>query len=398
MLKTPPRSSLDEDLRARLDARESHAIRRRLRPISSRIGPRIVVDGRSILQFCSNDYLGITSHPAVTRAAEMALDRYGTGAGSARLVVGTSSPHCELEEALAQLKQTEAALALSSGYHANTGVLPALAGSEDRIFSDALNHASIIDGCRLSRAATKIYRHNDVEHLTTLLSATGTSRRRVIVTESVFAMDGDLAPLSELASVAKQYDALLVVDEAHATGVFGSQGGGLVQELELEAHVDVQIGTLSKAIGALGGYVAGSQTLIDTLINEARTFIYTTALPPSVAASATAAIKVIIQEPERREQLWQHARFLRKALAAAGYHINPGNSPILPVMVGDAAQAVALSNALLTHGVLVSAIRPPTVPTGTARLRVTPMATHTENDLEQAVDAFIAAGRDTGYL
>lgn len=398
MFKTPPRSSLDEDLRARLDALESHSIRRQLRPISSGIGPRIVVDGRSILQFCSNDYLGITSHPAVTRAAEMALSRYGTGAGSARLVVGTSSPHCELEEALAQLKQTEAALALSSGYHANTGVLPALAGSEDRIFSDALNHASIIDGCRLSRAATKIYRHNDVEHLTTLLSATGTSRRRVIVTESVFAMDGDLAPLSELASVAKQYDALLVVDEAHATGVFGSQGGGLVQELELGAHVDVQIGTLSKAIGALGGYVAGSQTLIDTLINEARTFIYTTALPPSVAASATAAIQVIIQEPERREQLWQHARFLRKALDAAGYHINPGNSPILPVMVGDAAQTVALSNALFTHGVLVSAIRPPTVPTGTARLRVTPMATHTENDLEQAVDAFIAAGRDTDYL
>ncbi len=211
-------------------------------------------------------------------------------------------------------------------------------------------------------------------------------------------MDGDLAPLSELASVAKQYDALLVVDEAHATGVFGSQGGGLVQELELGAHVDVQIGTLSKAIGALGGYVAGSQTLIETLINEARTFIYTTALPPSVAASATAAIQVIIQEPERREQLWQHARFLRKALDAAGYHINPGNSPILPVMVGDAAQTVALSNALFTHGVLVSAIRPPTVPTGTARLRVTPMATHTEDDLEQAVDAFIAAGRDTDYL
>ena len=398
MFKTPPHSSLDEDLRARLDARESHAIRRQLRPISSGIGPRIVVDGRSILQFCSNDYLGITSHPAVTRAAEMALARYGTGAGSARLVVGTSSPHCELEEALAQLKQTEAALALSSGYHANTGVLPALTGSEDMIFSDALNHASIIDGCRLSHAATKIYRHNDVEHLATLLSATGTIRRRVIVTESVFAMDGDLAPLSDLANVAKQYDALLVVDEAHATGVFGSHGGGLVQELELGAHVDVQIGTLSKAIGALGGYVAGSQTLIDTLINEARTFIYTTALPPSVAASATAAIQVITQEPERREQLWQNTRFLRKALDAAGYHINPGNSPILPVMIGDAAQTVALSNALFTHGVLVSAIRPPTVPTGTARLRVTPMATHTENDLEQAVDAFIAAGHDTDYL
>ena len=398
MFKTPQRSSLDDDLRTHLDARESDATRRELRPISSGIGPRIVVNGQSILQFCSNDYLGIASHPVVTRAAEKALSRYGTGAGSARLVVGTSSPHCELERAIAQLKQTEAALALSSGYHANTGVLPALAESEDVIFSDALNHASIIDGCRLSHATTNIYRHNDVGHLTTLLSAAGTARRRFIVTESVFAMDGDLAPLSALANIAKDYDALLVVDEAHATGVFGSHGGGLVQELELGAHVAVQIGTLSKAIGALGGYVAGSQILVDTLINEARTFIYTTALPPSVAASATAAIQVIIQEPERREQLWKHARFLRNALGAAGYHINPGNSPILPIMVGDAAKTVALSDALFKRGVLVSAIRPPTVPTGTARLRVTPMATHTQTDLEQAVDAFIAVGQNTGYL
>ena len=200
MVKTPPASSLDDDLRTHLDARESAAIRRHLRPISSRMGPRIMVDGQSILQFCSNDYLGITSHPEVTRAAEVALSRYGAGAGSARRVVGTSSPHAKLELALAQLKQTEAALALSSGYHANTGVLPALTTSEDVIFSDALNHASIIDGCRLSHATTNIYRHNDVEHLATLLSAAGTARRRFIVTESVFAMDGDLAPLSALAN------------------------------------------------------------------------------------------------------------------------------------------------------------------------------------------------------
>ena len=398
MVNTPPASSLDDDLRRHLDARESAAIRRHLRPISSGMAPRIVVDGQSILQFCSNDYLGITSHPEVTRAAEAALSRYGTGAGSARLVVGTSSPHSKLEQALAQLKQTEAALALSSGYHANTGVLPALTTSEDVIFSDALNHASIIDGCRLSHATTKIYRHNDIEHLATLLSTTSTARRRFIVTESVFAMDGDLAPLSALVSIAKKHDAQLVVDEAHATGIFGADGGGLVQELELGTHIAVQIGTLSKAIGALGGYVAGSQTLIDTLINEARTFIYTTALPPAVAASATAAIQVIIQEPERRKQLWNHTTFLRNALGGAGYHINPGNSPIIPVMVGDAAITLALSNALFEHGVLVSAIRPPTVPAGTARLRVTPMATHTQTDLEEAVDAFRAVGRDTGYI
>ncbi len=398
MGKTPLTSSLDDDLRAHLNARESAAIRRHLRPISSGMAPRIVVDGQSILQFCSNDYLGIASHPMVTRAAKLAVSRYGTGAGSARLVVGTSSPHSKLEQAIAQLKQTEAALALSSGYHANTGVLPALTTSEDVIFSDALNHASIIDGCRLSHAATKIYRHNDVEHLVSLLSTAGPTRRRLIVTESVFAMDGDLAPLSALVSIAKDYDALLIVDEAHATGIFGPHGGGLVQELKLGADIAVQIGTLSKAIGALGGYVAGSQILIDTLINEARTFIYTTALPPSVAASATAGIQVIIQEPERREQLWNHTRFLRKELGAAGYQINPGNSPIIPVMVGDAATTVALSNALFKLGVLVSAIRPPTVPAGTARLRVTPMATHTQNDLEKAVDAFITVGRDTGHL
>ena len=398
MVKTSQHPSFDDDLHTHLDERESDAIRRRLRPISSGIGPRIVVDGQSILQFCSNDYLGITSHPVVTRAAEMALSRYGTGSGSARLVLGTSSPHSELEQAITRLKQTEAALAFSSGYHVNTGVLPALTASEDIIFSDALNHASIIDGCRLSHATTNIYRHNDVEHLATLLSAAGTARRRFIVTESVFAMDGDLAPLSALANLAKKYDALLVVDEAHATGVFGSHGGGLVQELGLGARVTIQIGTLSKAIGALGGYVAGSQTLIDTLINEARTFIYTTALPPSVAASATAAIQVITQEPERREQLWKHARFLRNKLRAAGYHINPGNSPILPIMIGDAAKTMALSDALFKHGVLVSAIRPPTVPTGTARLRVTPMATHTETDIAQALDAFITVGRNTGYL
>ncbi len=398
MVGTTRRSSLNEALAARLEERETRAVRRHLRPIASGIGPRVTIDGRSVLQFCSNDYLGLAAHPAVTGAAAEALAAYGTGAGAARLVVGTSSSHVTLEHAIAQLKRTEAAVVLASGYHANTGVLPALTGPEDIIFSDALNHASIIDGCRLSRARVEIYRHADAAHLESLLAASTDARRRVIVTETVFAMDGDLAPLRDLVALAARHDASLVVDEAHATGVFGPRGGGLVDALGLEDAVEVQIGTLSKAIGALGGYVAGSRALIDTVVNDARTFIYTTALPPAIAAAAHAAIGLIAREPERRARLLSHAAMLRAQLSAAGFRVSAGESPILPVIIGDAAAAIAMSDALLDRGVLVPAIRPPTVPAGTARLRVTPMATHTDADLAEAVDVFIAAGRATGQL
>lgn len=397
MVDTARGSTLDHLLQARLEDHEKRAVRRRLRALDSGIGPRVVIDGRSVIQLCSNDYLGLAAHPAVKRAAADAALAYGAGAGSARLIVGTSAPHEALERELARLKQTEAALVLSSGYHANVGVLPALAGAEDVIFSDELNHASLIDGCRLSRAAVRVYRHGDIDHLERLLREVDVSRRRLIVTETVFGMDGDLAPLAELVPVARRHDAWLVVDEAHATGVFGRRGGGLVSELGLTEAVDVQIGTLSKALGSLGGYVAGSRTLVDWVTNAARTFVYTTALPPAAAAAARAAIAVLETEPERRDRIWSHTAWLRERLAALGYVLGPTRSPILPVLVGDAETAVRLGDALLARGVLAPAIRPPTVPEGTARLRVAPMATHTTDDLAEAVDAF-AAARETVRL
>ena len=385
-------------LQARLEDRDLHAIRRRLRPLDTGIGPRVVVDGRSVIQLCSNDYLGLATHPAVTRAAADAALEHGAGAGSARLIVGTSPPHAALERDLARLKQTAAAVVLSSGYHANTGVLPILAGADDVIFSDELNHASLIDGCRLSRAAVRVYRHGDPEHLERLLHENPGFRRRLVVTETLFGMDGDLAPLADLVAVARRHEAWVVVDEAHATGVFGRHGGGLVSQLGLTDSVDVQIGTLSKALGSLGGYVAGSEALIDWVVNAARTFIYTTALPPAAVAAARAAIAVLAAEPERRDRLWSHATLLRERLTAIGFRLGPSRSPILPVLVGSAETAVRLGDALLAQGVLAPAIRPPTVPDGTARLRVTPMATHTTDDLAAAVDAFATAGRETGDL
>ena len=398
MVDTAQRSSLDRMLQAGLDARDRRAIRRRLRPLDGGIGPRVVIDGRSVIQLCSNDYLGLAAHPAVTRAAAEAALEYGAGAGSARLIVGTSAPHAALERDIAELKQTEAAVVFSSGYHANAGVLPILAGAEDVIFSDGLNHASLIDGCRLSRAAVRVYRHADADHLDRLLRDADGFRHRLIVTETVFGMDGDLAPLADLVALARRHDAWIVVDEAHATGVFGRNGGGLVSQLRLTETVDVQIGTLSKALGSLGGYVAGSAALIDWVVNAARTFIYTTALPPAAVGAARAAIALLTAEPERRDRLWAHATWLREHLTRIGFRLGPSRSPILPVLVGDAEAAVRLGDALLAHGVLAPAIRPPTVPDGTARLRVTPMATHTADDLAGAVDAFAAAGRETGHL
>ena len=390
--------SLTDALAARLAEREARAIRRRLRPLARTAGPYVECDGRRLLQCCSNDYLGLASHPSVTRAAAEAAATYGAGAGSARLVAGTSTLHAALEDDIARLKGTEAALVFSSGYHVNAGVLPAIAGDGDVILSDALNHASLIDGCRLSRAAVQVYRHNDARHLEELLRNAGRFRHRVIVTESVFAMDGDLAPLADIAAAARRHDAWLVVDEAHATGVFGPTGGGLVEQLGLTGDVDVQVGTLSKALGSLGGFAAGSRTLIDWVLNAARTFVYTTALPLPVVAAARAAIAVMHAEPERQAQLWANAATLRASLEGAGFTLAASASPILPVLVGDADAAVRLADALLERGVLVPAIRPPTVPEGTARLRVTPMATHTDEDLATAAAAFVDASHATGVI
>lgn len=398
MVGTTRRLPLDQALGARLGDRDQHGLRRRLRILSGGSGPRVMLDGRSVIQLSSNDYLGLASHPALTRAARDAAEQYGIGAGSARLVGGTTDLHAALEADIATLKRTDAAVVLSTGYHVNAGVIPALVGEGDQIFSDALNHASLIDGCRLSAAQVSRYRHVDADHLDSMLAAAPPARQRLIVTETVFGMDGDLAPLVALVEIARRHDAWLMVDEAHATGVFGPRGGGLADHLGVSDEIDVQMGTLSKAVGALGGFVAGSDALAAHVVNEARTFVYTTALPASIAAAARAAIDLVTREPERRERLWRHADFLRDQLTNAGFVLGASRSPILPVLVGEAETAVRFSDDLLARGVFVPAIRPPTVPEGTARLRVTPMATHTEDDLREAVDAFIAAGRWVGLV
>lgn len=353
---------------------------------------------REVLNLSSNDYLGLASHPTVTGAATNTLERYGCGASASRLISGTLDLHAELETELAAFKRTEAALVFGSGYHANLGVIPAVVGPADTVFSDELNHASIIDGCRLSRARVRVYRHLDMGHLGELLSATPPAGQRLIVTDSVFSMDGDVAPLGDIVTLAHRYRAWMMVDEAHATGVFGPSGAGVVEERGLEGQIEIQMGTLSKALGSFGAYVAGSRVLVEWLINRARSFIFSTALPPSMLAAARAALAIVKDEPERRQRLWNNAERLIEGLSRLGYRVGDTASPIVPVLIGDEDRTMALSAALLERGVFAQGIRPPTVPPGTARLRVTPMATHTDADLERALLAFAEAGKEVGVI
>ena len=391
-------TGLDDTLGPRLAQLDARHLRRTLRTISSGTGPRVRMGGREVLQFCSNDYLGLAADPRLKQAAADAVSRLGCGAGSSRLVGGTTDIHADLERALAELKTAEASLVFTSGYHANIGVVSALVGPGDTIFSDERNHASLIDGCRLSRAAVKVYHHVDVDHLGRLLAAAPIQGQRLIVTETVFSMDGDVVPLRDLVDLARHWDAWIVVDEAHAIGVFGERGGGIVEELGLAAEVDVQIGTLGKALGSLGAFAAGGRLLVDWLTNVARTFIYTTALSPPAVAAARVAVDVVRCEPERRQRLWDHAAVMRSRLVDCGFRLGPSRSPILPLLVGDHERALGLSDELLARGVFVPAIRPPTVPPGTSRLRVVPTATHSSADIEAAVEAFEAAGRASGVL
>ena len=391
-------TALDETLESRLTLLEARHLRRVLRTFSGAPGPRVTLDGREVIQFCSNDYLGLAADPRLERAATAAILQFGCGVGSSRLIGGTTELHGLLEQALADLKMTAASLVFTSGYHANIGVLSALVDEHDVIFSDERNHASLIDGCRLSRASVHVYRHGDVEHLDQLMASVPAVGRRLVVTETVFSMDGDVAPLRDLVDIARARDAWILVDEAHATGVFGPRGGGLVEALDLADLVDVQIGTLGKALGSLGAFAAGSRVLVDWLTNSARTFIYTTGLSPPAVAAATEAVDIVRREPERRQRLWDNAALMRSRLTDLGFRIGPSRSPILPLLVGDAERAVSFSAALLHRGVFVPAIRPPTVPVGTARLRIVPMATHTHEDVETAVQAFAASGRASGVL
>ncbi len=381
-----PEEFFAADRRRRLDA----GLQRRLRPVDGPQSTRLLIDGRSVLSLCSNNYLGLADHPLVIEASVAAAREYGVGAGASRLISGSMHIHHELEERLAKFKRAEACLLFTSGYQANLGVITSLVGEGDAVFSDALNHASLVDGCRLSRASVVVYPHGDTSALEAKLR-TAPAHRRMIVTDSIFSMDGDAAPLAEICALAEQYDAMVMVDEAHATGMLGPGGAGLVEALGLEHRVTVQMGTLGKAFGAFGAYVAGGHALIDFLINRARPFIFTTALPPPIVAAAAAALTIVEREPERRAALHRNAGRLRQGLRGLGYDVRgDGASAIVPVVIGDADATMALSAALLDRGVFAHGIRPPTVPAGTARIRASVMATHRDADIDEAVAAFAA--------
>ncbi len=386
-----------------LTSLKSRHLYRTLRCVASAQDAMITLHEQVYRNFGSNNYLGLANHPEVKAAAVEAVMTYGVGAGASRLITGTMPPHERCETALAAFTGAEAALLFGGGYAANVGLIPALiestGGPHGVVFADRYNHASLVDGCRLSRAALKIYRHKDVEQLDRLLGRTAPRTPKLIVTDGVFSMDGDLAPLPELLALAHRYGALLVVDDAHGTGVMGPTGRGTCEHFGLP-HDDrlIHMGTLSKALGGFGAFVAGSSSLIAYLQNRCRSFLYTTAPPPALAAAATAALAIIDREPERRAALWRHRNRCVETLEKLGYDLMGSESPIVPIRIGDPAKALAVADLLLARGCFVPAIRPPTVPAGTDRLRLSLMATHTDDDIDTLIEALREAGRLHGLI
>jgi 8-amino-7-oxononanoate synthase len=371
---------------AELDALAQQGLMRTRRVRSAPQAAQVLIEGQPVVNFGSNDYLGLANDPRVIRAASRGLEQ-GWGSGASPVVTGYSRWHEQLEQRLAEFEQCAAALVFTSGFTANTGAIAALAGPGDTVYTDRKNHASLLDGCRLSRADVRVFPHNDPDELERLLRRATRTGRRLIVADSLFSMDGDLAPLPALADLAERYDAMLLVDEAHATGVFGTWGRGVAEQQGVERRVDVRIGTLSKALGCVGGFVVGSERLIRWLVNRARPYVFSTASPAANAAAAIAALEIVSAEPERRERLLSRAAGLRQTLAAQGWNTGQSASHIIPVIVGDPQQAVALSARLLARGLYVPAIRPPTVPEGEACLRVSLTAGHTEAMIQSLVDA-----------
>lgn len=385
-----------DEIAERLEELEQLGLARRLRLVSGPQGATVLLEGKPVLLLCSNNYLGLADHPRVREAAAEASMRWGVGAGSSRLVSGTMTIHRRLEEELAEFKGSEACLLYGSGYLANIGVIGALAGRGDVVFSDALNHASIVDGCRLSRAETVVYRHRDMEHLDWSLARHGRrdgEGRRLIVTDTVFSMDGDVAPLAEIVELAQMHGARVMVDEAHATGSLGPGGRGAVAEAGLDGEVDVLVGTLGKALGSYGAYACASAEMVRYLINTSRSLIFSTAPPPPAVAGALAALRLLQDRPHRVQRLRSNARVLRRALAAEGFPVTDSEMQIVPLIVGDERAAMQLCNEAIERGVFAQAIRPPTVPGGTSRLRLTAMASHTGTELQLAARAFAEAAR-----
>ncbi|HET7443109.1 MAG TPA: 8-amino-7-oxononanoate synthase [Solirubrobacterales bacterium] len=385
------------DVASRLAELRDRGLYRRLRLIEGPQGPQVLLGGRQVLLLCSNNYLGLADHKLVREAAADAAIRWGAGAGASRLISGNMEPHRQLEGRLARFKGYESALLFGSGYLANTGTIAALAGKGEVVFSDELNHASIIDGCRLSGAETFVYRHADLEHLAWGLEQAG-ERAALVVSDGVFSMDGDAAPLAGLLELAREHGARLMVDEAHATGAVGPGGRGSVAAAGLSGEVDVVVGTLGKALGSYGAYVCADTEVVDYLVNRARPFVFSTALPPASVGAAAAALEVLESEPQRVEVLQANAAVLRAQLAAEGFASEGSESQIVPLEVGDAERTMQLCELILERGVFAQGIRPPTVPEGSSRLRFTVMATHTAPELQNAAKLVGEAAREIGLV
>ncbi len=383
------------EIQDRLDELKDRGLYRRMRMVSGPQGPRVLLDGKRVLLLCSNNYLGLADNPQVREAAARAAMRYGAGTGASRLISGNMTVHRRLEERLADFKGTESCLLFGSGYLANTGVIAALAREGDVVFSDELNHASIVDGCRLSRADSFIYDHLDMDHLACGLEEAG-GRGSLIVTDGLFSMDGDIAPLEEIVELAQRHDARVLVDEAHATGVLGPGGRGSVAAAGLGDEVDVIVGTLGKALGSYGAYVCCSEEMEHYLTNTARTLIFSTAPPPPSVAAALAALELLQEQPRQIERLHLNSHTLRIALAEEGFRIDAGETQIVPLLIGDSRLAMDFCERALARGVFAQAIRPPTVPADGARLRLAAMATHTPAELRWAARELAAAAREVG--
>jgi glycine C-acetyltransferase len=371
---------------------------RSLRVLDGAQAAHTSIDHREVVNLSSNNYLGLTTHPVLKSRALEALQTFGVGTGSVRTIAGTMAIHMELERRLATFKHTEAAVVFQSGFTANAGTVSSLLGRDDVIISDELNHASIIDGARLSRATIKVFPHRNVAAAREIVAALPREQRKLLITDGVFSMDGDLGPLPELCDLADEYGCIMMVDDAHASGVFGRNGRGTVDHFGMHGRVDVQVGTLSKALGALGGYVAGSKSLIEFLYHRARPFLFSTSHPPSVAATCIAALDVLENEPQWMARLWENTRFFKGGLESLGFNIGVSESPITPVIVGDGALAMTLSDRLFEAGVFAQGIGFPTVPQGKARVRTIVTATHTQDELQFALDAFTTVGTDLGII
>jgi len=376
----------------------------RLRVLEDEQAPVCTFDGKKVINLASNNYLGLTTHPRLREAALEATRKYGVGSGAVRTIAGTMKIHMELEEKIARFKNVEGSVVFQSGFAANAGTVSAVLGKEDFIISDELNHASIIDGARLSRATIKVFRHKDVAHAEELLKeVAGQPGHKLLITDGVFSMDGDVAPLPALCDLAEKYGAIMMVDDAHASGVLGRNGRGTIDHFKVHGRVDIQVGTLSKAIGALGGYVCGSRDLIDFLYHRARPFLFSTSHPPSVAASCIAAFEVLEQEPERIEKLWENTRYWKKELGNLGYNIGGVNTaasetPITPIIIGDGKLTMDFSRELFKEGVMGTGIAFPTVPEGKARVRTIVTATHTREELNRALQVLQRVGKRMGIV